>query len=367
MFPVIKAQMKKDIRKPLMIILFIAVSIVATLIFGGSTLQNDTTVAIFSSGDHAEEIEVKWEKLLNDIESTVNFVVTEEEQARADVAEGRRDVAIHVMEDDYRLIATSFMPQVYLVEQLVHEVFTTEAQLVAAAGERNLDELRNDVKKYMENPPLQVQTQSLQGAELQNHDMGIQLLFGFTLFAAMFLIGFKVNGITADKVSGVWNRMILSSVSKTKMYIGYLLYSFIVGYFQVLIVLLIFHYVIGYELGNIGMLLSIAAVYTLSMVSLAMLFTGITKTPEQFNMIFSSIIPMIPIISGVYMPPGTISSPILLFIADLFPLSHGVRAMMDVAFYDASWNDITLPIIFMLIIGVMCMGIGVNIIEGKKG
>lgn len=366
MFPVFKAQLRKDIRKPLTIILFIVASIVASLIFGGSSQQSETSVAIFSSGPNATEVEEKWAGLLNDGES-VNFVITDEEKAREDVVKGRRDVAIHVMKNDYRLVTSSYMPQVQMIEQQVHEVFTKEAQLAAVAGTQHMDELQNELESYMKDPPLQVQTQSLQKEDLPKHDMGIQLLFGFTLFIAMFTIGFKVNGITADKVNGVWNRMILSSVGKTGMYSGHLIYSFCIGFFQMFIVFIVFKYVMGYDLGDFSMILAIAGVYTLSMVSLAMLFTGILRTPEQFNMVFSSVIPMIPIVSGIYMPPGTISNSILLFTADLFPLTHGVEAMMDVALYDAGWTDIALPIVLMLLIAVVCMGVGVNMVERRKG
>src|SRR5690606_41968420 len=106
-------------------------------------------------------------------------------------------------------------------------------------------------------------------------------------------------------VNGIWNRMILSPVSKTNMYVGHLLYSYCIGLFQMVTVFLIFRYIMKYDIGNLSMILVIAAVYTLSMVSVAMLIAGIAKTPEKFNMIFPSIIPIIPIISGVYMPPGT--------------------------------------------------------------
>ncbi|SET56905.1 ABC-2 type transport system permease protein [Oceanobacillus limi] len=365
MFPVFKAQLRKDKRNPVTIILFIVASIAATLIFGNSTIESNTEVAIFSSGPSAKEIENKWENLLNKNESST-FVITEEDKAREDVIEGRRDVAIHVMENDYRLVTSSYMPQILLVEQQVQEVFRKEAQLVAAAGNENTDELRSDIEEYMEDPPLQVQTQTLNEADVSKHDMGIQLLFGFTLFIVMFTIGFKVNGITADKVNGIWNRMILSSVSKTSMYSGHLCYSFCIGFFQTLIVFLIFKYVMGYDLGNFSMILVIVAVYIVSMVSVAMLFTGILRTPEQFNMVFSSVIPIIPIISGVYMPPGTISNVFLQFIADLFPLTHAMDAVLHVAIHDAGWSDITLPLVIMLLIGVVSMGVGINMVERRK-
>src|SRR5690606_17800892 len=105
------------------------------------------------------------------------------------------DVALRLTENDYRLVTVSEMPMIYMVEQHVQQVFTEEAQLVAAAGSKDTAEIRKDVEDYLENAPMKVQTQSLDGGVLEDYDMGMQLLFGFTLFIAMFTIGFKVNGI----------------------------------------------------------------------------------------------------------------------------------------------------------------------------
>src|SRR5690606_29198048 len=130
-------------------------------------------------------------------------------------------------------------------------------------------EVRKEVNDVLENPPIQVDTLSLSGDELPSYNMGMQLLFGFALFIAMFTIGFKVNGVNADKVNGIWNRMILSPVSKTNMYVGHLLYSYCIGLFQMVIVFLIFRYMMKYDIGNLPMILVIAAVYTLSKIGRA--------------------------------------------------------------------------------------------------
>ncbi|WP_026909155.1 ABC transporter permease [Paucisalibacillus globulus] len=365
MNPVFMAQWMKDKRKPYLVLLFIGLSIIATLIFGNVDSMGRTTVPVFSSETGDVKVEEKWVQLLNNHDS-FEFVVMDEEKAREQVKEGKSDVALRVMENDYRLVTASEMPIVHLIEQHVLQVFTEEAHLAAVAGDIDTIDLRNEVEEYMDSPPIKVQTQSLNGGDISNYDMGMQLLFAFTLFVAMFTIGFKVNGITADKVSGVWNRLILSPVSKTKMYVGHLLYSFCVGFIQISLVFLIFNYIIGYDLGNLAMILTIAAFFALSMVSVAMLITGVVKTPEQFYMVYPSIIPIIPVVSGVYMLPGTITSPILQFIGDIFPLSHGVEAMIDVALFNAGWNDILLPIAFMMLIGVLAMGIGINMVERRK-
>ncbi|WP_078380649.1 ABC transporter permease [Sutcliffiella halmapala] len=365
MFPVFKAQWMKDKRSPMTVIMFFTLSIVLTIVFSDSNYNPQTPVAIFSSEANGREIEEKWEPLLNNNDA-FQFVITDEAVAREDVLKGKTDSAINLKENDYQIIAAAEMPSIQLVEQYVHSVFTAEALLEAAASE-NIEKIRSDVEVYLDNAPFKMVTESLDGGVVSQHNMGIQLLFGFTLFMAMFTIGFKVNGVMVDKVSGVWNRMILSPVTKTGMYTGHLLYSFFIGFLQLLVVLLVFTSIFQYNLGdNFGLILVIAAVYTLSTVSMAMLFTGFVKTPEQFNIVYSSVIPILPLLSGVYMPPGTISNTVLIFIADLFPLSHAMEAMMNVALFGAGWNEIALPIVLMILIGVICMGVGVNLVERRN-
>ncbi|WP_164214370.1 ABC transporter permease [Virgibacillus sp. YIM 98842] len=366
MLPVFKAQLKKDIRSPWTVILMIVGSMLLTFIFADTDQQSKIDVPIFSSESNKEEVEEKWELLLNNNQG-YSFVVTDEKEARAEVEEGDSEAALQLFDNDYQVIAAADSRAVQLLEDYVHTVFTQEAQLRAAAGSENVEATRNEVDVYLENAPLQMQIESIEGGEVPEHNMILQLLFGITLFLSMFTIGFKVNGVTSDKVSGVWDRMILSPTSKTGMYTGHLFYSFFIGFTQIFIVLVLFHYVLDYDLGyHFGMILTVAAVFAISMVSVSMLITGFVKTPEQFNMIYTSVIPIIPIISGVYMPPGLISNPILLFVADLFPLAHAMEALMDIALFDAGWSEITLPLVLMLLIGVISMGVGVNLVERRK-
>ena len=42
-------------------------------------------------------------------------------------------------------------------------------------------------------------------------------------------------------------------------------------------------------------------------------------------------------------------------------------ALTDVAFYNAGWQEIGMPIAMMILIGVLCMGIGINLVERRKG
>lgn len=367
MNPIFMAQWMKEKRSPIMVLAFCGLSIVATLLFGqgaGSKMQ----IGIFPAEGVEASAADEWMDRLNE-SGTIQFVRQEEELARTEVREGRSDAAVQLLDNNYRLIAAIDNPNVQLVERHVHTVFTEELQLRAAAEHaEDAERFREDVARYMEHPPLTVQLQASDGSELVNYNMSLQLMFTFTMFLAIFTIGYKVNAITSEKVSGIWNRVILSPVRKSEMYGGHLMYSSIIGFIQIVAVFLLFRYVIGFDMGDqFGMLIFIAAVFTLAIVSFCMLITGIVRTPEQFNMIFPSVIPIIPLLSGSYMPPGTITNEFLVAIAQLFPIKHALDSMIAVSIYDGGWADIYPSLAKLCIIGVVCMGIGINLVERRRG
>ncbi|MFP7171212.1 ABC transporter permease [Terribacillus sp. 7520-G] len=361
---VLWVQFSKDKRNPLLILLLIAGSIVATLLFGGG-IQSRTTVAIFSEEANAAEIEKKWEALLN-TDDSYEFEVVESEEAREDIKKGNIDVAVKVMENDYRLLISNRMPSVSFVEQHVDKVFRQEAQISAMESQEGRD-IRDEMEEYLADPPLQMEAQGLDNEQIPTYNIRTQLLFAFTFLISMFILGFKVNNVTQDKVTGIWDRMILSPMKKTSMYSGYLLYSFLITMLQIIVVLIVFKYVLRYDVGDsLWLLFLIAACFAFGMISIAMLITGFVRTPEQFYAIYPSVIPLIPLVSGVYMMPGTITNPVLLFIADLFPLVHAMEAIMAVVFYGAGLQDVVMSLLYMLLIGVVAMGVGINLVERRS-
>lgn len=362
---VFMAQLAKERRNPLLIIAFIILSIVATIIFAGG-IEKPVSVAIFSEETNAAEIEEKWGKLLNQADANFDFKIMDPEQARERVSAGQSDVAIKLMAQDYRLIVASSLPTIQQVDQVVRKVFTEEIQLAALQDAEETTEFRQLVSDYMANPPFQLEKQAADGNKMLDYDIGTQLMFAFTLFVAMFTIGIKVNGVTTDKASGIWDRLIISPVSKTNVYLGYISYSFCIAFFQVVVTLLLFKYALNFDIGDqFWLIVLIAALFVFSVISLAMIITGFISKPEQFYAIYPSFIPIIPLISGAYMPPGMIDNRILSIVADLFPMSHAMDAMMNVVNHGAGITDLAFPLSIMLLIAVVYMGIGINLVERK--
>ncbi|WP_366248500.1 ABC transporter permease [Terribacillus aidingensis] len=361
---VLWVQFSKDKRNPLLILLLITGSIAATLLFGGG-VQSVTTVGLFSEDVNDAELEKKWETLLN-TDDSFTFEIVEPEEAREDIKKGNIDVAVRVMEDDYRLLVSKNMPSVSSIEHHVNSVFQREAQIAAVELQEGKD-VRGELDDYLADAPFQIEAQGLESEQIPTYNIRTQLLFAFTFLISMFILGFKVNNVTHDKVSGIWNRMILSPMKKTGMYSGYLLYSFLVTMLQIVVVLIVFRYVMNYDVGdNLWLIILITACFTFGMISIAMLITGFVRTPEQFYAIYPSLIPLIPLVSGAYMMPGTITNPVLLFIADLFPLAHAMEAIMSVVFYGAGLQDVLMSLLYMLLIGVVAMGLGINLVERRS-
>lgn len=365
---VFKIQFAKDRRKPFLLITMMALAVLATVVFAGGS-HGPVKVAVIAEGaDGAGAAAVNaWLPLLNADRGELEFVVSGEKQALERVKRGQLPAAVVVTEQNYRLIAASDSPTVDHIERYVQRVFMQELQIRALSAGGDAGAMRESVQRTMMNPPVRVAMQTADGEPAEAHPMQTQLLFAFTLLVAMFTAGFKVNGVTNDKVAGIWNRLILSPVTKTGMYLGYLLYSFCVTFVQIFAVLVIFRYVLHYELGErFGLLAVIAAVFAFAIISLAMFVTGFVSKPEQFYAIYTSVIPLIPLISGAYMPPGMLDLPVLQFIADLFPMAHAMDAFLDVAAHDAGWSGIWLPVSIMLLLGIVYMGIGINLVERRR-
>ncbi len=124
-----------------------------------------------------------------------------------DVREGRADVAVRLMENNYQLIATVDSLNVGLVDRYIHSVFEKEFQFRAATEHsNNPSQLLDEVKRNLMQAAVTMKALTMGGGNMIRYDRGFHLMIGFTLFLVIFTIGFKLNAILQEKTSGIWNR-----------------------------------------------------------------------------------------------------------------------------------------------------------------
>lgn len=81
----------------------------------------------------------------------------DEKAARTKVREGRADLAVKLIRNDYRIVAAVDNPFVQLAEQHVRTVYNRELQLqAAAAAAPDETQFREHVQSYLQMPPLRM-------------------------------------------------------------------------------------------------------------------------------------------------------------------------------------------------------------------
>lgn len=366
MIAVFLAQWQKEKRSPYAILLFIALGIMLTIVFGMGAAKKMSYAVYAGDGLEAPQA-AEWVRLLNR-EGKFEFRLIEEERALRDVREGRAELAVKLMAEDYRIVMAADNPANREVEELVRTVYNEELQLrAAAASADDPQQYREDVERRLRQPPLALEIEAADGGEPVRNDMSLQLLFAFTLYTVIMTVGYKVNAVMEERSSGVWDRMILSPLRKTEIYLGHMGYSFCIGMAHIAVALALFRFVFGFPIGDrYGMLLVVAAIYTIALVAVGMLLTGLTRTPEQFGIVLQIAAAAMPLLGGAYWPPGTVTNPIILAVSEFVPLTHAMEAMKGIALQQYGPAELAVPLAKLLLIAVLCMGVGINMVERRS-
>lgn len=68
-------------------------------------------------------------------------------------------------------------------------------------------------------------------------------------------------------------------------------------------------------------------------------------------------------LGGAFWPIEIVSNRILLFLAELMPIKHAADGMIDAVVRNYSISELIQPIGILLLMGVLFMGIGINLME----
>ena len=363
MLSIFAVQLQHLKRNPSSFLAMIGMTILFTLALG-ATNQGKTAVWTYYDANMSKTEAMEWVELLNRSE-TYEFRLSEEEKAVRRVREGNAQFALKLLPDDFRIVASVNHANAESLDYYIRTVYRQELMIrkaVEAAGPG----VRGKVEQRLESPVLTVSSKSQDTEQTFRYDPKIQSLFGFTLFFAIFTITFSVNRLLEERRKGIWDRVILSPVSKTSMYAGHLLYCFAIGYLQILIVFLLFRYGFAFPIGSFPTLLLLAGVYIFAVVALGLLLAGLVRTSQQMAVLIPVVAVSSAMIGGAYWPLEIVTNPVLLALSKAVPVTYGMEAMKGVAYYGHSWAELLRPVSFLLLYGVVCMGIGINLIERRS-
>lgn len=367
MIGILLSKIKTFIRNPWTFLLFTVMSTVFALMIGSSD-PSSIQVPVYGEGG-MKETPIGESLEENDVYS---FQWMTEEEMMDMVKQGKAEVGVMIKEDTFQIMKGVESTNAEMVEQTVQGIYREKIQLekivetANVVSEEEKQIFLDDYESAMDSPIFTLNTNNFRSDDAHIYDSRFHTLFGFTLFFVIYTIAFNVLPILIEKKSGIWDRMILSPLKKWEMYVANLLYSFLEGYVQVLIIFFVFRYWVGLDFhGRFLEVLLLIIPYVFAIVALSIFITAIVKNTQQFSAVLPILAVSMAMIGGAYWPLEIVKSEFLLILAKLNPLTYGMEALQGVAVYNYSLDEILFPVSILILMGVVFMGLGIHLMERR--
>lgn len=365
MISVFLLQWQRFRRAPAMILSFLVMTVVFVALLSGNDPAERPPILAYADDSLGEAAAEEWLASLNETEE-FEFQLMREKQVREAVSAGDAPLGLRLMDGDYRILLAADDVSRFALEAFLNRKYQQEMRLGQVEQQVPGSDIRTQAAAAMKEPALQVVTSTLDGKEEFQYDNRLQMLFGMTLFFSVYTIMFSLVKIVEEKKQGTWNRLILSPVGKLAIYLGHLAYSFAIGYFQIVLIFVLFKYIFHFDVGDrFGAILLIAACYTFAIVALGLLVTSLLSRPPQLKAVIPIMATGMAMIGGAFWPIELVNNGMLLAISKVLPITYGLDALKGVALYNRSWPELSEPISFLLLFGVVCIGIGISLMERR--
>lgn len=332
--------------------------------FLGKSTYSEVKVPVYSSLPDAEV-----EEFVNELNKSESFkyVIETEETVKNKVADGTVEAGIELKAESYTLYQVGKTGNYHLINEQLNSFYSEKIRDNAVREQvGDSSDVMETLKKAKANPLFELSVSSFSDQNKWVHDPSLQSLFGFALFFSIYTVAFSVVEILREKQEGIWDRLILSPISKFGMYAGNLLYSLILGYVQIALIFLVFKYGAGVDFhGGFGKTLILIIPYLFTIIAMSIFIAGLVKTIGQFNALIPLISVSFAMLGGAYWPIEIVTSDILLTISKGIPITYGMEILKGVTVSGLSYSDVLLPISILLLMGVALMGVGIRLMESR--
>ncbi|WP_100372312.1 ABC transporter permease [Bacillus sp. FJAT-45037] len=360
-------QLKRLRRAPVLVLSFFSLTIIFVAVLAGGGGDSKVEVLTFSDQSLNKEEAMSWVERLNESDS-YEFNLVDEEEAIKAVTNRNKGLALKLLVDDYRILIAADEPSRMMVDSYIQQVYREELRLRQLQTSEANKQFRQEVRENLEQPVLSLNTQAVDG-ESGSFEFNERLhtLFGMTLFFVIYTISYSLMNVAEEKRLGTWDRLITTPASKSQLYMGHLLYCFLIGYLQITLIFFLFHFAFGIDIGSrIGTILLINAIYTFTIVAVGILLLGLVRSSQQLQAIIPIVASGSAMLGGAFWPIETVTNEILLTLSKGMPIFYGLEALKGAAIYERSLTHLIEPLSILLLIGVVCMGVGMNLMERRR-
>lgn len=363
MWSVFQLQWVRLKRDPILALSFLVLTFVFVFLLAGSQSEQILTVQTYSD-DLAEQEAAEWLTLLND-SGDYQFEWNDSETVRDMVEGGRISFALQLDQDRYHYLIGQESHYYMAVNQHVERVYRETLRIREVEEQFGEVDLQSQISEL--DPLMQTEVTALMGEGSRGDVERFHVVIGMTVYFAIFTLLFSVTNIITEKRTGTWNRVILSPVNKAQVYLGQLMYCFVIGISQIFLSFLLFHYFLGYDFGDqIFAIIVVVSAYVFAIVALGMLVMGLVQSPQQLQAVNPIVATGMAMLGGAFWPIELISNQIMIALSKAMPIFYGMDGLIGAILYDQGIAELLEPISILLLMGVVFMGVGVNLMERVK-
>lgn len=348
-------QWKRLFKRPTLLLTFFGLTLVFVYFLAGNQSDQTITVPTYSDDLSGQELSV-WIDRLNEGEAYA-FVQTERDEVTEAIRMNERSFALEINSSDFQFIIGREDMEISPIIRYVEQHFSNVKRLEQAEALITDDTI--DVQEF-----IRVNTVAHSDINSSNNRYQMGIIMGMTLYFSVFSILFLMINLLEEKQSGTWQRLIFSPLTKTRIYLGQLFHYLLAGALQIFLALVVLGYIVELDLGT--NYLSIGAVllsFVFSIVSLGLMLMGVIKSVQQLQVIIPIVATSMAMLGGAFWPLEVVSNPVLLFLGDLMPITYGIEGMTGAVLLDQSLSQLMGPISILLLMGIIFMGVGLNLME----
>lgn len=270
------------------------------------------------------------------------------------------DMEINTLEGNIKNISSKMINNINLAN-IVTEYLASDDGSVAK--ENIFNKVINKAKIYWENENFVTIEKSFIDTEGE-YDNLKHTVIGFSLFFSMYTMIFSIGTILNDRKYRTWQRILISPVSNGGLLGGTFIVSYLVGLFQVGILILSGKFLFKVDWGEsiLGILL-IASSFVFTVTCLGLFLSGLVKTQAQLSAITPVILTSTAMLGGCMWPLEIVNSKILLSLANITPQKWAIQGMEKIAMYGSDFKAAILPSGILLLMGVIYLGIGIKLVK----
>ncbi|KNF08206.1 ABC-type multidrug transport system, permease component [Gottschalkia purinilytica] len=297
---------------------------------------------------------------LKSLESNEVFAVVNLEKGFGESLKDNRKIEINLMKIKEDI---NTMTLENILKDNADKVFSNIKIAKTTSKYLNSDKFEEAYNKSIEGwkykNPFEIKKEVISGSGIGNYDNAKHIVIGFSLFFSMYTIVFSVGDILRDKQLKTWQRALVSPISNKALLGGNLIVSFIIGLFQVSIILFGGKYLFNLDLGNNMLAIFIViSCFVFVTVSLGLFLVSILKNQRQLSAVSPIALTATSMLGGCMWPLDIISSKIILALANITPQKWAVEGIEKIAMYGYDVNSIIVPCLVLIGMGIVYFTLG---------